>query len=72
MVRHQHPGPDLDTGRSGMVAKKVAVERVIRIAEEGLRASVAALGDMVRQARKDGTSHAGHSAILAPAAHSVN
>lgn len=61
MVGHQHPGPDRDAGRGGVGGEQVAVERVIRLGEEGRRPAVAALGDMVRMPRKDGAGETSHA-----------
>jgi len=50
MVGHQHPGPDLNGGRRGVLGQQVPIEPVVVVAKEGLRATVAALGDVVRDA----------------------
>jgi hypothetical protein len=58
-----------------MLREQVAVERIIRIAEERLLASVATLRDMVRQSRKNGarqTSHAGEALTGALRSQSVH
>jgi hypothetical protein len=61
MVRHQHPGPNFDTRGAGMLGKQVAVERIVRIGEEGPGASIAPLRHVVRQAREDGAGEASHT-----------
>ena len=62
VIRHQHPGPDRDVGGPAGGSQKVAVERVIRITEEGLRAPVSPLGHVMRQTGDDETSKARHAA----------
>jgi len=62
VVRHQAPGPHLDGGRTAMCGKQIAVERIIGVVEEGPRAAVAALRDMVRMTGDDDTGEAGHAA----------
>ncbi len=47
MVRHQHPRPDFDTSHRAILAEQIAIERIILIAEKGLRTTVAALRHMV-------------------------
>ena len=46
-------------------AEQIAVERVVGVAEEGARAAVAALGDVVRQAGNDDAGETGHARIMA-------
>jgi hypothetical protein len=43
-----------------MLGEQFAVERVVGIGEEGARAAVPALGDVVRQAWNDDASETGH------------
>jgi uncharacterized protein with ACT and thioredoxin-like domain len=62
VVRHQAPGPHLDTGRTAMGGEQVAIERIVIVAEEGLRAAVATLGDMMRMTGDDDTGETGHAA----------
>lgn len=50
MVGHQHPGPDLYSSRRAMLGKQLARERIGRVFEEGLRAAVATLRDVVGDA----------------------
>jgi hypothetical protein len=45
-----------------MRGQKIAVERVVGVGEEGARAAVAALGDMMRQAGNDDAGETGHAA----------
>jgi len=63
MVRHQAPGPHCNGGRATVLAEEIAVERVIGVAEEDAGATVAALGDVMRQAGNDDASKAGHAGI---------
>jgi len=60
MVGHQHPRPHLDTVNLGLGAEQITIEAVVVIAEEGLRPTVAALGDVVRNVRKHCAGHACH------------
>ena len=62
MVRHQAPGPYLDAGGAAVFREKVAIERVVAVAEEGTRTAIAALSDMVRMIGNDDTGEAGHAA----------
>jgi hypothetical protein len=62
VVRHQAPGPYLDPGRGAIGGEQVAIKRIVGLAEEGPRAAVAALGDMVRMTGDDDTSEASHAA----------
>ena len=61
MVRHQAPGPHLDGGGPAILGEQVAIERIVAVAEEGPRAAVAALGDMVGMTGDDNTGEAGHA-----------
>ena len=61
MVGHQAPSPYFDIGLAAVLRQQIAVERVILVAEEGARAAVAALGDMVRNAGDDDAGEAGHA-----------
>jgi hypothetical protein len=45
-----------------MFGEQVAVERIVTVAEERLRAAVAALGDMVRMTGDDDTCEASYAA----------
>jgi len=60
MVRHQHPGPDLDLSRAAGYRQEIAIERIVGIAEEGLRPPVATLRHVMRQAGDDETGEARH------------
>ncbi len=64
MVRHQHPRPDLDIRRTGMLGQEIPIKRVILIAEEGLLAAIASLRHMMRQPGKNGASEQSMSAKL--------
>src|SRR4051794_30783969 len=67
MVRHQASGPHRDIGGAAMLGEQVAIERIVVVAEEGPRATVAALGDVVRVAGNDDTGEASHAAVCLPA-----
>ena len=62
VVRHQAPGPHLDGRRAAMWGERIAMERIVGIVEEGPRAAIAALRDMVRMTGDDDTGEAGHAA----------
>jgi hypothetical protein len=64
MVRHQHPGPDLDAGRPAGSGQKVTIEGVVLVAEKGLRPPVAALGHVVGQAGDDNAGQTSHAVKL--------
>jgi hypothetical protein len=59
MVRHQAPGPDLDG--TAMFGEQVAIERIVAVAEEGPRAAVATLGDMIGMTGDDDAGETGHA-----------
>ena len=61
VVRHQAPGPHLDAGGTAMLGEQVAIKRIVVIAEEGARAAVATLGDVVRVTGDDDAGKAGHA-----------
>jgi hypothetical protein len=44
-----------------MLAEEIAVEGIVGVAEERARATVAALGDVVRMARDDDATEASHA-----------
>ena len=60
MVGHQDPGPYLHRRGAGVLQQQIAIERVVILGEESLRAAVATLRDMVRVARENGAGEAGH------------
>ena len=45
-----------------MLGQQIAIERVVVVAEEGARAAVAALGDVVRMTGNDDAGETGHGA----------
>jgi|HubBroStandDraft_5_1064220.scaffolds.fasta_scaffold125121_1 hypothetical protein len=53
MVRDQTPGPHFDPGLAAMGGQQIAIQRVVRISEEGARAAIATLRDMVRVTGND-------------------
>src|SRR5580698_7800777 len=62
VVRHQAPCPRFDAGGAAIFGQQVAIERVIAVVEEGSRAAIAPLGDVVRMTGNDNTGEAGHEA----------
>jgi hypothetical protein len=62
VVRHQAPGPHLDPGGTAILGEQVAIKRMVGVTEEGARAAIAALGDVVRVTGNDDTGEAGHAA----------
>ena len=72
VVGHEHPSPHFDAGRRRMLGQQVTIEAIVVVAEESTCASVAALGDVVRQAGKDGAGKAGHGGNLARPDRHVN
>lgn len=62
VVGHQAIGPDLDRRLGRRFAEQVAIEAVIRIAEERRLPPIAALGDMVRNVGNDQAGDASHGA----------
>jgi hypothetical protein len=61
VVGHQHPRPDLNARSRAVLAEQVAVQRVICIAEEGLRATIAALRYMVGMPWENRACQASHA-----------
>jgi hypothetical protein len=61
MIGHQAPGPHRDIGRAAVFRQEIAIERVVGIVEEGARATVAALGDVVRDTRDNDAGETGHA-----------
>lgn len=45
---YQAPGPNRHSHRPAIFRKQVAIERIVAVFEEGARATVAALDDVVR------------------------
>jgi hypothetical protein len=72
MVGHQHPRPDIDASRGAMFGEQRMVKPIVVVAEEGLRAAIAALGHVMRVAGEDGASHACHGHRLAEEVVRVN
>ena len=61
VVRHQAPRPDLHVGGAAGRREQVTIKRVVVVAEERSRTSVATLRHVVRQAGNDDTGEAGHA-----------
>lgn len=72
MVGHQHPAPHRHPMRSAMKAKEIAICGIVVCTEERLLPPVAALGDMVGNARENKAGEAGHVARLAWQSEDVN
>jgi len=68
MVGHQTIAPDRHLRPRRCFGQQIEIERIIAVLEEGLLAPVAALGDVMRQARKDHAGKARHCLRLAAAA----
>ncbi len=60
VVGHQAPSPHLDAGGAAVLRQQIAVESIV--VDEGSRAAIAALRDMVRNAGDDDTGEANHPA----------
>lgn len=63
MVGHQHPAAHRHAVRSAMDFQQRAIGGVIRLAKERLLATVAALGDVVRDAGNYIASEPGHGVV---------
>jgi hypothetical protein len=61
VVGHQAPRPDRDIGRLAMRAQEIAIERIVGVAEEGARTTIAALGDVVRMTGEHDAGETGHA-----------
>jgi hypothetical protein len=61
VIGHQDPGPDADPGRPSVLGQKLKIVAVVAVDEEGPRAPVAALRDVVGEAGKDGAGKTGHN-----------
>jgi hypothetical protein len=63
-LRGAQPGEQIGfglAGRAAMPGEQIAIKRIVGIAEEGARAAIAALGDMVRMTGDDDTGEASHA-----------
>jgi hypothetical protein len=65
VIGHQPPGPDLDLGSTAGFRQEVSVKGIVGIAKEGLRSTVAALGDVMRHTRDHQARKAAHVSIIA-------
>jgi hypothetical protein len=60
---HQAPGAHTPPPLAARQwAASLAIKRIVQVAEEGTRAAIAALRDMVRMSGNDDTGEAGHAA----------
>ena len=66
------PCRGLRIGPAALRGEEIAVERIIRVAEESAGAAVAALGDMVRNAGDNDAREAGHEKSMALPGADVN
>nr|WP_228765684.1 hypothetical protein [Sphingopyxis solisilvae] len=64
MVGHQAIGPDLGLRPPRRLGEEIKIDLVVAVLEEGPLAPVAALGNMVRNAREDEARKAGHAETL--------
>ncbi len=60
MDGHHTPGPDRHASRPAGLSEQVATMLAVTLLEERPLATVAALGDMVRQTGNDDAGEAGH------------
>jgi hypothetical protein len=60
MIGHQDPRPDFDIRGAAGLGQQIAIERVIGLAEKCLRAPIAALGHVVRDAGNNESREASH------------
>ena len=60
MIGHQHPTPHRNPARGRMLTQEIAVEGVIIIGEKRPLPAIAALSDMVRNARNDEAREPSH------------
>ena len=72
MVRHRHPRPHFHTRGAGVPAGQFPTECMTIVARKGDRPAVAALGDVMRVAGKDGAGEASHGAKLVPCCGTAN
>lgn len=63
VIGHQHPRPHRDPGGSARFGQQGTVQGIILVAEEYLRPTVAALGDMMRETRNDEAGQAAHGPL---------
>ena len=64
VIGHQAPRPYLHLRGAAVLGEQIAIKRVIGVAEEGARAAVAALGDMVRIAGDDDAGETCHRSTM--------
>src|SRR5437899_9718120 len=62
VIRQQAPRPDLHVGGAAGCCEQVAIKRIVLIAEERSRPSVATLRHVVRKAGNNDAGEAGHTA----------
>lgn len=69
---HQHPAPHRHPMCSAVNLEKIAVSSKVRIAKKGLLTTVATLGDMMGNARKNKSGKSGHQAGVTELCDGVN
>ena len=72
VVRHQAIGPAGDAEAPAGFGEPVLVERIVAVLEENPLAAIAALGDVMGQARDDDAGDAGHGRTIAEMRQLVN
>ena len=66
VVGHEAPAPDPNAMALAMLGEQLDVGHVVALAEKGLLAAVAALGDVVREAGGDDAGESGHGGSMPP------
>ena len=61
MIGHQAPSPNFDRSSPATGREAVAIEGIVLFAEERALASIATLGDMVRETGDDDTGETSHA-----------
>ena len=64
MVWHQAIGPDRASGARRTLCQHIQIERIVGIFKKHLTASVAPLGDLMRQTGNDKASDTSHEMII--------
>ena len=65
VIGHQTPRPHRDPRLLGRRGEKIAIAGVVLVRKEHPLPAVAALGDVVGQARRDEASETGHALLIA-------
>ena len=67
VIGHQTVGPDVHSGANGLLGKQVAIDLLIAVLEEDRLATIAALRNVMRQARNNDAAQACHAPMIGPA-----